>query len=117
MICIHISFFVIVLLGAEAFGCDGTMRIPARFVAKCAGLLFSLPIVCQADTFKQNTFAQFLTSLDHGDVSKVTFLGINAKSIIVEYKSGDLSRIGEAEGFPAFEDPLSPSGPTQVIAR
>ena len=66
---------------------------------------------------ESQTFSQFLKSLDDGSISKVVFNGINPKSVTAYFKDGDVVTVGEAEGFPAVDDPLSPSGPTQVIAR
>jgi hypothetical protein len=61
------------------------------------------------------TFSEFIKDLDGGLISKVEFVGINPKFCTAYYKSGKIATV--ARGFPAFDDPRSPSGPIQVIAK
>lgn len=60
-------------------------------------------------------FSDFISSLDSDEVSKVVFKGINPDSCIVYFKSGKIGIV--KEGFPAYNDPKSPSGPAQAIAK
>lgn len=62
-------------------------------------------------------FNEFIQALNNNEVTKTVFNGVNPKSVTVYFKTGEVLSVGEAEGFPVYDDPLSPSGPTQVIAR
>lgn len=60
-------------------------------------------------------FSDFLHDLESDLISEVKFIGVNPKYCQVLYKSGKIANV--REGFPSYEDPKSPSGPTQVIAK
>ena len=61
------------------------------------------------------TFERFVQSLDNGEVNKVVFQGINPTYATAYYKNGEVFVV--KEGFPYYNDPLSPSGPAQAIAK
>lgn len=61
------------------------------------------------------SFPMFLKDLDDGKVDKVVFKGIRPEYLTSYYKTGDIVLV--KEGFPAYDDPLGPSGPIQAIAR
>jgi len=65
------------------------------------------------------TFDKFLALLDDGKVSDVVFSGIRPTYVTITYEEGDkVQRVSEVrEGFPFYDDPLTPSGPTQVLAK
>jgi len=66
------------------------------------------------------TFDKFLALLDDGKVSDVVFSGIRPTYVTITYEEGDnkVSKRAEVrDGFPFYDDPLTPSGPTQVLAK
>ena len=63
------------------------------------------------------SFAEFLTALDNGKIEKVVFVGIRPTSLIAYEKGGSGKPVFVRDGFPSYDDPLSPSGPTQAIAK
>lgn len=65
---------------------------------------------------EEASFAEFLTALDSGKIEKVVFVGIRPSSLIA-YEKGSGKPVFVRDGFPAYDDPLSPSGPTQAIAK
>ena len=66
---------------------------------------------------EEASFAEFLTALDSGKIEKVVFVGIRPSSLIAYEKGGSGKPVFVRDGFPAYDDPLSPSGPTQAIAK
>jgi len=65
-----------------------------------------------------NTLADFLHVLESNMVSKVVFNGINPESATVYFRSGgDVEVFGRDNGFPYYDDPRSPAGPIQLIAK
>lgn len=84
------------------------------------GLPFQQPQHVQATIAASrtiNSLEEFLRLLDDGSMAKVVFDGVNPKFATVTFKTGEVALFGEAQGFPSFDDPVSPSGPTQLIAR
>ena len=78
-------------------------------------------IICSAtqaveedSIIKQMNFGQFLTAMNHQEVEKVLFKGINPTSCVATMRNGGEDFL-VSEGFPS-EDPKSPSGAAQVIA-
>lgn len=61
------------------------------------------------------TFPSFVSDLESGKINKVVFNGINPTYLTAYYKTGDISVV--KEGFPSYDDPRSPSGPAQAIAK
>lgn len=61
------------------------------------------------------SFPELLRALDNGEVRRVVFKGIRPEYCLAYFKDGTVATI--REGFPSFDDPRSPSGPTQAIAR
>ena len=61
------------------------------------------------------TFPAFVSDLETGKINTVVFNGINPTYLTAYYKSGDVSVV--KEGFPSYDDPRSPSGPAQAIAK
>lgn len=77
----------------------------------------SYPLLLSASaTETQIDFKTFLSYLDDGKVEKVVFQGIRPESLLITVKDSK-DPIEVREGFPGFGDPLSPSGPEQVLAR
>lgn len=64
----------------------------------------------------ETDFQSFLNLLDGGKIEKVTFYGIRPTYLIANLKEDGKSFLVK-EGFPAYDDPLSPSGPSQAIAK
>eukprot|EP01036_Dinobryon_divergens_P024948 gene24947-33443_t len=64
---------------------------------------------------KYASFSTFLNDLESDKISKVEFVGINPTYCRAYYKTGDLVEV--REGFPSIDDPKSPSGPAQAIAK
>lgn len=65
-----------------------------------------------------NTLTDFLHVLESNMVSKVVFNGINPESATVYFRSGgDVEVFGRDNGFPYYDDPRSPAGPIQLIAK
>ena len=65
-----------------------------------------------------NTLTDFLTALESNMISKVVFNGINPESATVYFRSGgDVEVLDRDHGFPYYDDPRSPAGPTQLIAK
>lgn len=65
-----------------------------------------------------NTLTDFLTALESNMISKVVFNGINPESATVYFRSGDDFEVLDRDhGFPYYDDPRSPAGPTQLIAK
>jgi len=62
------------------------------------------------------SFADFVVALDAGKYSRVTFYGIRPTYLIAEEKESGRPVL-VSQGFPAYDDPLSPSGPAQAIAK
>ena len=62
---------------------------------------------------KDITFLEFLEKLSKSEVTKVIFIGVNPKEAIVTLNDGTIKILSE---LPA-EDPKSPSGVAQVIAK
>ena len=60
------------------------------------------------------SFEEFVPYLRGGNVQRVVFRGISP-TYLTAYNKDGTSLLVE-EGFPSFDDPLSPSGPTQAIA-
>lgn len=73
-------------------------------------LSFSMPALAQDSL----TFAEFKQQLSAGSFSKVIFKGIRPTYLEAFSKNGEAFVV--SEGFPAYDDPLSPSGPAQAIA-
>ena len=61
-------------------------------------------------------FKSWLTELDAGRVERVVFNAINPTELRF-YGPSSTEPVLVRAGFPAFDDPLSPSGPAQAIAR
>lgn len=74
----------------------------------------SSPVAQVPSTPSTMTFADFVPFLQKGNVVKVVFKGVRPDRLIAITKEG--KEIMVAEGFPAFDDPLSASGPQQAIA-
>jgi hypothetical protein len=83
------------------------------FAVTAAALSFTAPSVVVADS-KSMTFDDFVPYMRSGEVTKVLFRGILPDGLEAYAKNGDVITV--KEGFPAHDDPLSPSGPTQAIA-
>lgn len=90
-----------------------------RAIVGCAVVMAPYSLVLNSFALDSNsnekTFATYLEDLRGNKLSKVTFVGIRPQSLIaVEKETGKpyLCR----DGFPSFDDPRSPSGPTQAIA-
>jgi hypothetical protein len=66
-------------------------------------------------TSSKMNMATFLTQLESGSFNRVVFKGINPKYLEAYTKNGDMYLV--EEGFPSYDDPKSPSGPAQVIAK
>jgi len=65
-----------------------------------------------------NTLSDFLNALETNMISKVVFNGINPQSATVYFKGGgDIEVFNKDNGFPYYDDPRSPAGPTQLIAK
>jgi len=65
-----------------------------------------------------NTLSDFLNALETNMISKVVFNGINPQSATVYFKEGgDIEVFNKDNGFPYYDDPRSPAGPTQLIAK
>ena len=80
--------------------------------------IFVIPSAYASETLtpsRSTTFQVFVQNLDHGDISKVVFEGINPTYLTAYYKTGEVSVV--KDGFPYYNDPLSPSGPAQAIAK
>jgi len=97
----------------------GARGLLSRALVGCAVAVapfYYLAPPCHAlDSNNEKTFATYLEDLRSNRLSKVTFVGIRPQSLIaVEKESGRPYLV--REGFPSFDDPLSPSGPTQAIA-
>ena len=60
-------------------------------------------------------FSEWVIKMDAGEISKVTFTGINPKYLTALTNDG--KNLFVKEGFPAFNDPMSASGPQQAIAK
>ena len=95
----------------------------------CIGLastMLSLPIVVNGEEIENTTFtiedktsmtfSEWITAMDNNKISKVTFKGINPEYLIAEIKETK-SQIKVEDGFPAYNDPLTASGPQQAIAK
>jgi len=60
-------------------------------------------------------FDTFLQELEDGKIKKVIFVGINPSYLQAYDSSGNTYEV--KQGFPSYNDPKSPSGPAQVIAK
>lgn len=60
------------------------------------------------------SFEEFVPYLRGGNVQRVVFRGISP-TYLTAYNNDGSSLLVE-KGFPSFDDPLGPSGPTQAIA-
>jgi hypothetical protein len=83
------------------------------FAVTAAALSFTAPSVVVADS-KSMAFDDFVPYMRSGEVTKVLFRGIRPEGLEAYAKNGDVITV--KEGFPAYDNPLSPSGPTQAIA-
>lgn len=72
--------------------------------------------VSSSDSPKYVSFSTFLNDLESDKISKVVFVGINPTYCRAYYKSGNLV-VEVRDGFPSIDDPKSPSGPAQAIAK
>ena len=75
------------------------------------------PVV--AATHRINQLSDFIDALEHDKISKVVFNGINPQSATVYFKAGDIleESFDSDHGFPFYDDPRSPAGPIQLIAK
>ena len=60
------------------------------------------------------TFTEFKKKLNEGVYDRVVFVGIRP-TYLEAFEKGGAAFVVQ-DGFPAFDDPLSPSGPAQAIA-
>ena len=104
---LFICLFCLLVLSAASIKLLNIKRIIS---ISSLSLTLSLPAFAQPLT-------SFLQDLDKGAVTKVIFPGVNPTSLIATLADGTSYTVTEAEGFPAYNDPLSPSGPSQIIAR
>ena len=74
-------------------------------------------VVNAADIVSTKSFSDFIGDLEATPpkISRVVFKGVNPEYCIGFYTDGSTSII--KEGFPAYDDPRSPSGPAQAIAK
>ena len=81
--------------------------------------LFSLSSIASpiaiADQSISKNFIEFISSLEKGDVERVVFKGVRPEYCLAFFKDGTVASI--REGFPAYDDPKSASGPAQAIAK
>lgn len=82
-------------------------------------LFTALPTLTPAqEELESITFGKFLNLLDEGKVSDVVFNNIRPDYVTITYKNGENVLRGIVkEEFPSYDDPLTPSGPTQVLAK
>ena len=96
-------------------------NVPDKILINVASTLlslFAIPSVHASETLttsRSTTFQAFVQNLENGDISKVVFEGINPTYLTAYYKTGEVSIV--KDGFPYYNDPLSPSGPAQAIAK
>ena len=76
----------------------------------------SVPVAFVTETSKSISFSTFLEDLESDKISKVEFVGINPTFCRAYYKAEGVM-VEVREGFPSFDDPKSPSGPAQAIAK
>ena len=118
------GFFVLLLLAFCTFCCAhkvGALARLRRMGTSIAisgtlslGSLANVGPASAADPLNLN-FENFLVAMKQGEVQKVLFEGVSPSSCLATFKSsGDVYLV--KDGFPAFDDPKSASGPTQVIA-
>ena len=95
---------------------------PPRFVRRIAAVLFTVG-ACELGAYSpafaerepmSMTFSDFIPEIRSGNVERVVFKGIRPTFLTAYTKDNKMIKV--EEGFPAFDDPMSPSGPTQAIA-
>ena len=89
-------------------------RLSAVSIISLTTLLPIMGIVPVARAEEMMKFGDFVSFLGAGNVQAVTFKGVNPTGLIATDKNGKQIRV--EEGFPAFNDPASASGPQQAIA-
>ena len=110
-----------VVLLAVAVGLISGLRVGrgliSRAIVGCAVVIapYSVVQLSYALDSNEKTFATYLEDLRGNKLSKVTFVGIRPQSLIAVLKETGKPYLCR-EGFPSFDDPRSPSGPTQAIA-
>lgn len=104
-----------VIIGAKALRVDAIAHILKRSSVPVLALLLSQsPLPSLAVVQDSITFTEYTQQLEAGTLNKVIFKGI--RPTYLEAFSKDGHDYVVESGFPAFDDPLSPSGPAQAIA-
>ena len=70
-----------------------------------------VPSFAGADEAISKTFPEFINLLEKGDVEKVVFKGVRPEYCLAFFRDGTVASV--REGFPAYDDPKSASGPAQ----
>lgn len=95
---------------------SGALRLvpPAAMIT---GLGVSMPraVHAEGEVMKETTmsFNEFIPLVKGGGVQKVVFKGARPTYLMAYTKDG---KIMVEDGFPAYDDPMGPSGPAQAIA-
>ena len=124
MFSIFIPLFILTIF----IGAHGALKITPKGLRNvytsvvALGLIYGTPQLNEAVTIDTSetsdkevmTFGDFVPYLREGKVNKVVFEGVRPTFLTAYRKDG--STILVEEGFPSFDDPLGPSGPTQAIA-
>ena len=96
----------------------GTIASTDLPIASLSPATSTTSITTATTSHRINTLADFLHVLESNMVSKVVFNGINPDSATVYFRSGgDVEVFGRDNGFPYYDDPRSPAGPIQLIAK
>ena len=104
-----------------------SLRNGRRFSAVASALLLNIqnpalalssePVqVVAAERQSEANFDEFIVRLDKGEFDEVVFYGIRPTYLVATEK-GTGKPLLVRDGFPAYDDPLSPSGPQQAIAK
>lgn len=121
MLIVQLTLLLILIINVEAWNKALTRRIIASSVAGMSLCSPMLPALADDSTAtvtvaspSSMSFGDFVPYLQRGNIVKVVFKGVRPTALTAFTKDG--KEITVQDGFPAFDDPLSASGPQQAIA-
>jgi len=119
-LCLLISLGLLLVYCTSAAGPDKLRHRVARSALASHMIAFSLlnplqPVLAEDSAEVSKSFPEFVTALDNGEIKRVVFKGIRPEFCLAYFKDGTVATV--KEGFPSFDDPKSPSGPAQAIAK
>ena len=112
-----VAVLLLLLLVLQLQLTNSRMLHRVNFIRPLATVLGSMSLVGVASVRGADdslSFQNYLNELSDGNIKQVTFVGIRPTYLIAVDKDGKKYIV--RDGFPSFDDPLSPSGPAQAIA-